>query len=72
MLATWSFRTNIVDARSLYVAVSRARDKTTIYTDDRDKLTFTVGLRSGSQVAALDQDIGGFRHDLSSPIGMHI
>ncbi len=46
-----------VDARMLYVAVSRASDQARIYTDDRARLTLAIGLRDGIQFAALDGDI---------------
>lgn len=49
-----SFRRN-VDARALYVAVSRARDQARLYTDDRGRLTAAIELRDGAQVAALDE-----------------
>jgi conjugative relaxase-like TrwC/TraI family protein len=52
-----SFRQG-VDARLLYVAVSRARDQARLYTDDRKRLALTVGLRDGLQAAALDEDRG--------------
>ncbi len=52
-----SFR-RTVHARSLYVALSRARDTAFLYTDDRDSLTAAIAHRSGNQVAALDHDMG--------------
>lgn len=50
-----SFRQG-VDARLLYVAVSRAREQAKLYTDDRARLTLAVGLRDGVQTAALDEE----------------
>jgi hypothetical protein len=41
-----------------HIAVSRARDQAHLYTDDRARLTAAIGLRDGSQVAALDHDMG--------------
>lgn len=52
-----SFR-RTVRVKSLYVALSRARDTAFLYTDDRDRLTAVIAQRSGNQAAALDQDIG--------------
>jgi len=52
-----SFRQG-VDARLLYVAVSRARDQARLYTDDRQRLSLAIDLRDGMQTAALDGDQG--------------
>ncbi|UAJ10048.1 MobF family relaxase [Polymorphobacter megasporae] len=51
-----SFRQGI-DARLLYVAVSRARDQARLYTDNRIRLTIATDLRNGFQTAALDEEI---------------
>ena len=50
-----SYRGNTVDARSVYVAISRARRSATLYTDSRPSLTEALGLRDGAQVGAIDQ-----------------
>ncbi len=50
-----SFRQGI-DARMLYVAVSRARNQARVYTDDRNRLSLLAGLRDGLQAAALDEE----------------
>ena len=50
-----SYRANIVDARAIYVAISRARKLATLYTDSRDDLTEALGVRDGAQVGAIDQ-----------------
>ena len=50
-----SFRANTVDASSAYVAISRARDHATIYTDSRSRLTAALNIRDGAQIAALDE-----------------
>ena len=50
-----SFRANTVDARSAYVAISRARKLATLYTDSRPSLVEALGLRDGAQHGALDQ-----------------
>ena len=47
-----SFRANTVDARSAYVAISRARTHAAIYTDSRGELTNALGVRNGAQVGA--------------------
>lgn len=49
-----AFRANTVDARSVYVAISRARHSAAVYTDNRASLTEALGLRDGAQVGAID------------------
>lgn len=49
-----SFRANTVDAPAVYVAISRAKDAVTLYTDNRAKLTEALGLRDGAQIGAID------------------
>lgn len=50
-----SFRANTVDARAVYVAISRARYGAAVYTDSRANLTEALGIRDGSQVGAIDE-----------------
>lgn len=50
-----SFRANTVDAPAVYVAISRAKDAVSHYTDSRARLTDALGLRDGAQVGAIDQ-----------------
>ena len=50
-----AFRANTVDARSVYVAISRARIGAAVYTDSRASLTEALGLRDGAQVGAIDE-----------------
>ncbi|MET4899011.1 hypothetical protein RN629_18115 [Sphingomonadaceae bacterium jetA1] len=50
-----SFRTNTVDAASVYVAISRARTSAAVYIDSRASLTEALGLRNGAQVGAIDE-----------------
>jgi hypothetical protein len=50
-----SFRANTVDARSVYVAISRARIGAVVYTDSRTNLTEALGIRDGAQVGAIDE-----------------
>lgn len=52
-----SFRVNTVDTRAAYVAISRAREGATIYTDSRPKLTEALGIRDGGQVGAIDETL---------------
>jgi len=52
-----SFCVNTVDTRAAYVAISRAREGATIYTDSRPKLTKALGIRDGSQVGAIDETL---------------
>jgi len=50
-----SFRANTVNARSVYVAISRAKAMAVLYTDSRASLTEALGLRNGAQVGAIDE-----------------
>lgn len=50
-----AFRTNTVDARSVYVAISRARHGAAVYTDNRANLTDALSIRDGAQVGAIDE-----------------
>ena len=49
-----SFRANTVDAKSAYVAISRARSHAAVYTDSREKLAGAIEMRSGERAAALE------------------
>ena len=49
-----SFRANSVDARAAYVAISRAREGASIYTNNRADLTAALGIRDGAKPAAID------------------
>lgn len=53
-----SFRTNTVDARAAYVAISRVRSHAALYTDSRSRLAEALGLRDGAQVGAIDEVMG--------------
>ena len=48
-----SFRSNTVDARSAYVAISRARQGASVYTDSREKLAGAIEGRTGERAIAL-------------------
>jgi conjugative relaxase-like TrwC/TraI family protein len=48
-----SFRANTVDARSSYVALSRAKEGAALYTDSKEGLAAAIEGRSGEQHAAL-------------------
>ena len=52
-----SFRTNTVDTRATYVAISCARSSAALYTDSRTDLLAALGARDGAQVGALDKDL---------------
>lgn len=52
-----SFRANTVDAKSVYVAISRARKEAIVYTDSKDKLAEAIELRSGEREAALSSQL---------------
>jgi ATP-dependent exoDNAse (exonuclease V) alpha subunit len=48
-----SAATHLIDQKSFYVAISRAKDTTAIYTDDRAKLVTAIEERSGVKQTAL-------------------
>ena len=52
-----AFRANTVDARSVYVAISRARHGAAVYIDSRTSLTDALGIRDGSQVGTIDEAV---------------
>lgn len=54
--------TNLIDQRSFYVAVSRAREAATVFTNDRTKLVSAITERAGSSQTALP----GASHQLGS------
>lgn len=50
-----SFRTNTVDMRAAYVAISRARSHAAIYTDSRACLVEALEMRDGAKIGAIDE-----------------
>jgi hypothetical protein len=50
----WRRSAGIVDARWMYVAISRARHGAALYTDNRIDLTEALGIRDGAQIGAID------------------
>lgn len=52
---TESGRINLVNSKSFYVAISRAREQGTLYTDDRDKLLQGLEGRKGEIGTALER-----------------
>ena len=48
-----STATNLIDQKSFYVAISRAKETTTIYTDNREKLVKAINERSGEKQVAI-------------------
>jgi hypothetical protein len=52
-----SFKAITVDARSAYVAISRARIGAAVYTASRANLTEVLGLRDGNQVGSIDKAV---------------
>ncbi|WP_294338902.1 hypothetical protein [uncultured Sphingomonas sp.] len=54
-----AFRANTVDARSVYVAISRARHGAAVYTNSRATLTEALGIRDGARVGAIDETMKG-------------
>lgn len=65
-----SFRANTVDARSTYVAISRAKREAVVYTDSRERLADAIQSRSGERVGALEPQ--GQRQRVSSSQGAGI
>jgi conjugative relaxase-like TrwC/TraI family protein len=53
MIHADSRATNLMDQKSFYVAVSRAKDSATIYTNDRSKLVAAINERAGLAQTAL-------------------
>ena len=53
MIHADSKATNLVDQRSFYVAVSRAREAATVFTNDRGKLITAIGERTGVAQTAI-------------------
>ena len=49
-----SVHASTVDAKSAYVAISRARSHAAVYTDSREKLADAIEMRSGERAAALE------------------
>ncbi|GAB3785837.1 MobF family relaxase [Dyella agri] len=56
MVNAESFRTNLLNERSFYVAISRARSDIRIYTDDRKELIRNIEERTGEKATALLQE----------------
>lgn len=52
-----SFRTNLANQQSFYVAVSRAQDEVRIYTDDRERLIGQIERESGEKSMALAHSV---------------
>lgn len=53
MVNAESSSTNLIDQKSFYVAISRAKEATSIYTDNREKLVKAINERSGAKQFAL-------------------
>ncbi|MEM1297973.1 MAG: MobF family relaxase [Pseudomonadota bacterium] len=56
MLHAESGRLNLINHKSIYVALSRARDMGTVYTDDAGKLVRGAAGRKGESATASDRD----------------
>lgn len=53
-----SVATHLIDQKSFYVALSRARETTAVYTNDRAKLVAAIAERSGVKQTALGTEAG--------------
>ena len=58
--------TNLIDQKSFYVAISRAKDSVAIFTDDRSKLTSAISERAGQVQTAIAQSA------MSKPAAMKV
>jgi conjugative relaxase-like TrwC/TraI family protein len=54
MINAESFRTNLLNERSFYVAISRAKEEIRVYTNDVRELTRGIEERSGEKTTALE------------------
>ncbi len=57
MIHTDSKATNLVDQRSFYVGISRAKESATIFTNDRGKLISAINERAGQVQTAITQAV---------------
>lgn len=55
MIHADSKATNLVDQKSFYVGISRAKESVAIYTNDRAKLVSAIGERAGQVQTAIAQ-----------------
>ncbi|PZU70694.1 MAG: exonuclease V subunit alpha [Sphingobium sp.] len=55
MIHADSKATNLVDQKSFYVGISRAKESATIFTNDRDKLVHAINERAGQMQTAIGQ-----------------
>ena len=58
MIHADSSAANLIDQRSFYVAVSRAREAAMVFTNDRTKLVTAIGERAGATQTAIAQAMG--------------
>ncbi len=54
MVLAESWRRNLINQKSFYVGLSRAKDEARIYTDDKDKLSKGIEKRTGEKTSALE------------------
>lgn len=57
MINAESYRTNLLNERSFYVAISRAREEISVYTDDVRELTRGIEERTGEKTTALEKPV---------------
>ena len=65
-----SAATHLIDQKSFYVALSRAKETTSVYTDDRTKLVAAIQERSGvkqTALASILSPMAALTNALSSP-----
>lgn len=67
-----SFRENLVNEKTFYVAISRAREGADLYTDDREKLVAGIAERAGEKITALEVVGGESRSASTSERGVDV
>lgn len=62
-MLTESWRRNLINHKSFYVMLSRAKEKINIYTDSKDKLIAALKERTGEKESALEHSMRGFEKE---------
>jgi ATP-dependent exoDNAse (exonuclease V) alpha subunit len=63
MIHAESYRTELLNERSFYVAISRAKDEVRVYTDNVRSLTQGIEERTGEKTMALERSAATSRED---------
>lgn len=70
MIHADSRATNLVDQKSFYVGISRAKESATIFTNDRGKLVSAINGRAGQVQTAISQSIGSIAAEKTIGVGL--